>query len=63
VVGNPSFLNLGSTRRIDLLDVIDGLCYRTVDMPSIGKILLSSVYRSSFCFGRKSVGVCCRSRS
>jgi hypothetical protein len=58
-VGNPSFLNLGSTRMIDVIDVIDvdGLCYETDDMPSSREILLSSVYRSSFCFGRKCVGV------
>jgi hypothetical protein len=59
-VGNPSFLYLGSTRKID---VIDGLCYETDDMLSIGDILLSRLYRSSFCSGRKSVGVCCRCRS
>jgi hypothetical protein len=43
-VGNPSFLNLGSTGMIDVIDVIDGLCYETVDMPSSREILLSRVY-------------------
>ena len=41
-VDNPSFLNLGSTRMIDLIDVIDlidGLCYVNDRMPSIGEIL------------------------
>jgi hypothetical protein len=62
VVGNPSFLYLGSTRMIDVIDV-DGRCYKTDDMPSSREILLSRVYRSSFCSGRKSVGVYCRCRS
>jgi hypothetical protein len=50
---------------IDVIDVIgvDGLCYKTDDMPSSREILLSRVYRSSFCSGRKSVGVYCRCRS
>ena len=51
-VGNPSFLNLGSTRMIDVIDAIDlieGLCNGTDGIPSMGEILLSKVYRSSFC--------------
>jgi hypothetical protein len=62
-VDNPSFLNLGSTRMIDVIDVIVELCYKTDDMPSSREILLSRVYRSSFSFGRKCVDVCCRCRS
>ena len=40
-VGNPSFFNLGSTRMIDVIDVIDALCYKIDDMRSIGEILFS----------------------
>jgi hypothetical protein len=50
-VGNPSFLNLGSTGMIDVIDVIDGLCYETVDMPSSREILLSR--------GVVSIGLAC----
>lgn len=64
-VDNPSFLYLGSTRMIDVIDVIDvdGLCYKTDEMPSSREILLSRLYRSSLCCGRESLGVCCRCRS
>ena len=40
-VGNPSFLNLGSTRVVDVIDCNDGVCYKIDDMPSIGEILFS----------------------
>jgi hypothetical protein len=67
-VGNPSFLNLGSTRKIDVIDVIDidGLCNKTDEMPSSREILLSRGVVSiglACVFGRQSVGVCCRCRS
>jgi hypothetical protein len=65
VVGNPSFLYLGSTRMIDVIDV-DGLCYKTDEMPSSREILLSRGVVSiglACVFGRQSVGVCCRCRS
>ena len=41
VVGNPSFLNLGSTRMIDVIDCNAELCYKIDDMLSIGEILFS----------------------
>ena len=37
VVGNPSFLNLGSTRVVDVIDCNDGVCYKIDDMLSIGR--------------------------